>query len=1069
MNDTVRVTMLGRLAVISSGVTTARFRSRRVASLIAYLAYYPNLAHARELLAEQFWPDASHEAGRMSLRVALNSLRKILEPPSVRPGSILEADRVSVRLNPRAGTTDVSEFERTVNDARVRTEPAREIDSLRSAVQLYVGPLLPELDDEWVVRERERLAWTHHEAVGRLRDALIGVGNLDEAIPYARLCAAGQPYEDSANEVLLRLLINKRMLTDARKHYLSFKSRLAAEVGLEPSPDMRKLAESLETINEKGPQVRVQSFDPKAHQEIELRRAPNVLPLPFTRLFGRDEEIRWLTSSLDPTPTARLVSIIGPGGCGKTRLLIETIHRIGAAYPGGVWFVDLSGLSEAAQIPNAITSALGLQDRRFLANALSAGPTLLALDNMEHLIPEGEFPVVRDLLETSPELVCLATSRQRLGLEGETVLILEPLGIPPAEVGLAELAAVPSVAMFVDRARQKLPHFALSASNADAVRRVCQLLEGLPLSIELAAAWSHTVSPAEMVTRLERDNSILVTRNRDVPNRHRSLRAVLQSSIEVLPSTLLDFLGALSTFRGGWTEDAARYVGERRDPLEMLASLQERSLIYVRDWRGSKRFSMMESIREFVAESLEPERWRRVTDLHATYFEQMTGRAEKRGRKFDQLEWLARVEVEEDNIQAALTWSASEYPVQALRILCNVADFWEVSCRDPEVQTWLERLLEIPDLEPGVRASGFYHLARVHNRFNRHEDARSVGRIAVTLSRQEALPHLEATCCLALGISLLALDRTESRVTLREGFALSQRLGYIPCLVDCLMTSGRLAFTEGRLSEAREDLGRALLLAEKERDVAVISELQLLLSEMFLASGDFVEASELARKARVLLLETRDKLLQPWALFHLGRASCSRGKYVDAGRHLQKGLRMFEKVGLHRGLGRTLVAMGDLNLALRRWEHAKDSYRRAITEAPREANVSVGARRGLALMELESGDVFAAVQHLLDCFAVEGTVWASETLRLLDACAICLSVSGLGPEAERLAQRVARLRGTTGLVPDRLDGIPFECVSIDRAAGSAVEIENLATHAHQALTEIQLHLASEPDRPGRAQ
>jgi predicted ATPase len=367
--------------------------------------------------------------------------------------------------------------------------------------------------------------------------------------------------------------------------------------------------------------------------------SPAVVRLPhlLTECIGRVEEHQHLKARLSEDDHSRLVTITGSGGFGKTRLALEVAHDLVRTGPfHDIVFVPLAEVRHADQVPRSIADAFRMMDGKqdplaLMATFLQARArrglrTLIVLDNLEQL---GEAaPMVRELLQSTTAITVLATSRHRIGVDGEQEFPLSPLAgvasAPSASFSLTELASCSDVRLFTDRARLVRPGFAVTAANSKSVATVCRLLEGVPLALELAAAWVRLLPPAQIAARLSRRFDLLVRRNdkgSDGTGRHHSLWSTLQWSFDLLAPSLQNFLAALSIFQGGFTLEAANAVTCVGDPVEPLALLAERSLLIVEeDDSGSTRFRLLESLREFAAEHLPPETRTLLIERHVTYF-----------------------------------------------------------------------------------------------------------------------------------------------------------------------------------------------------------------------------------------------------------------------------------------------------------------------------------------------------------------------------------------------------------------------------------------------------------------
>ena len=590
-----RIRLLGALRVEAGETTISRFATSRVAVLLARLAFYPQRAHSREELADLLWPEADLGAGRLNLRVAIASLRRQLEPPPISPGSILVADRSFIGLNPDAFRCDVVEFEAAWAKASRAASPLSKRDALAGAAALYGGDLLPGFYDDWIAEERERLDALHEELCAQQ-------GELAARIPTGQssIMATESAVESAAPSP--RLLCPPRLLR---------------------------------------------------------------LPIQFTRFFGREQDCTHISDLLEMLDT-RLVTLTGTGGVGKTRLALETAHQItertASRFAGPVCFIPLADLSDARLIPAAIADALALaraDDVEPLDQVVAAlselRPTLLVLDNFEHLVERGA-PLVLSLLTRLPSLTCLVTSRRRLLLPGEREYPVSPLSVPP--LGLPDAPETPdqvtSVQLFVDRAQAARPDFQLTRGNAAAVAALCRNLEGIPLAIELVAARAMALSPAQMNERLAQRFEVPSSRGGDEEDHYRSLWAALAWSYELLSPSLQRFFRGLSIFQGGCTVEAAQAVCTEPRALEFLTQLRERSLVMVDHDGGAPQFRLLETLREFAGEQLSEGERAGLRARHGDYFMAQAEASQADLCGPEQAHWLERLEADNDNLRAAL-------------------------------------------------------------------------------------------------------------------------------------------------------------------------------------------------------------------------------------------------------------------------------------------------------------------------------------------------------------------------------------------------------------------------------
>jgi predicted ATPase/DNA-binding SARP family transcriptional activator len=733
-----RIELFGQLRVGRGDAAPLPLPRQKATALLAYLAYHTRHPHAREGLIDLLWPEADLEEGRHNLRRQLHLLRELLAGPESDAGALLLAERTTVQLDPAMFTTDVAEFHAALRAAARAADLTERLRALEAAVTLYRGELLPGSYEGWVLTERQALAERYLGALRELAAAREAAGDLEGALATAREAVSSDPLQEEAHYDVMRLCAALGQPTAALRQYQELERVLREELAETPSAEARALAEELRqsartlvVARRSSPLLSpaLPAAAPPPGEPPEAAPPPRGHPAPrlpaqLTRFFGREEETAWLVELLAAGGT-RLVTLTGPGGSGKTRLAIAVAGRLEALFDEAVAVASLVDLGDAGRLMETIADALELPRSpevepfvQVVAH-LQGRPWLLVLDNFEQLV-EGGATQVRTLLEQVESLVCLVTSRQVLGLSGERELALLPLPTPRRSDPLERVREYASVQLFGDRARAVRADFQLTEANASAVGELCDRLEGLPLALELAGARAAVLSPQEMLGELEERFAFLVSRRRDVSPRHRTLRAAIESSYQLLDPELRQFFARLSVFRGGFTLEAAHAVcpsgagagsdpirapaAGRRTTVEYLEQLRECSLIGVEERSGASRYRLLETLREYGWEQLAAAGELAATrSRHREWYLQLAEQADAEAYELEVMPkgWLTRLEAELENLRAALGWCqeeaeanpAGEGAEAGLRLAAALCGLWSGRGNLTEGLQWLEAML----------------------------------------------------------------------------------------------------------------------------------------------------------------------------------------------------------------------------------------------------------------------------------------------------------------------------------------------------------------------------------------
>ena len=696
----VRVRMLGGFSVsvgsriLEDGV----WRLRKAANLVKILALSAGHRMHRGRVMDVLWPDLGDQAASNNLRGVIHAARRTLEPDPSAASRYLTLLDDQVALCPEDQLwVDVEAFEEAARTARRSQDPA----AYRTAIELYAGELLPEdRYEEWAEEHRRRLRETHLWLLLKLARLHEERADYESAAEALRRVIAEEPTREEAHASLMRLYALSGSRAEALARYGQLEEVLARELGTEPAASSRALRE--EIAAGRFPPQEAPSFG--SPPEKPAGAARHNLPVARTSFVGREREIVELKRELAMT---RLLTLSGTGGSGKTRLALEVARDLVGAYPDGVWLVELAPLSEGKLVPQAVARAMRVREQPgrplvdTLTEALHKKATLLVLDNCEHLV-DSVAHLADTLVDLCSQLRVLTTSREPLEVEDEVVWRVSSLSTPNTDrLPLAgELMRYDAVRLFVERTRLRLSAFEITPENATAVAEVCRKLEGIPLAIELAAARMDVLTAEQIAQRLDRALGLL-TGGRTENRRHRTLRATLDWSHELLSEPEGKLFGRLSVFAGGWTLEAAEAVGagdgiEEGDVVELFLMLVDKSLVAVETSReGGPRYTMLEPVRQYAQEKLEESgEARAMKHAHAEYFVALAEEAEPRLWESGDKAWFRRLEEEHDNLRAALSWTGEHQEAElALRLGGALRWFWRTRGFFGEGRNWLERAL----------------------------------------------------------------------------------------------------------------------------------------------------------------------------------------------------------------------------------------------------------------------------------------------------------------------------------------------------------------------------------------
>ena len=971
--------LLGPMQVKLDGHPVAGFESAKVRALLAYLALETDCPHNRDELACLLWPDEPDQAARANLRNALGNLRQAITDPSARP-PFLSITRDTIQFNVESDySLDVDQFIDLVTACRQhahrRIETCRSCaQRLQAAVELYGGDLLSQLFlndsppfEEWLLVKREQLHRQVLDALFRLASCYERRGDYERARQYAARQLELDSWREEAHRQAMRALALGGQRSAALAQYKTCRRALAEELGAEPAAETTALYEQIKS----GP--------------LNPEHPPYNLPVLTTSFVGREKELGEIVELLE-NPICRLVTIVGPGGVGKTRLALAAAMREAedGTFAHGVYFVPLASSSSSQYLVPAIADALHLtltgrpDPQAELFSYLRGKELLLVLDSLEHLL-DGAGLITKMLCEAS-QVICLVTSRERLALQSEWPYDLPGLSYPSS--GSVEYGDnCSAVQLFAQRAHQASSHFSLSPDELPAVVRICQLVKGMPLAIELAAASTCERTCAEIAADIERNARILSIEYRDVPERHRSMWATFEHSWKLLTPEEQTSLQRLSIFRGGFSPEAATKVSGATP--DVLTALTDKSLLQ----RAPRdRFDMHELVRQYADDKLRASHeHEQVQRQHLDYFLQLAVEAEAQLIGPAQKHWLDCLECENDNLRAALGWVGERGEAEwAAQLAAALPPFWERHGHLREGRRWLAMILEHPEqLAAATYAkvldgAGFLAFAQ-----GDQAEAQTLHEKSLNLFRSLNDRSGIALCLFRLGgVLKWRGDYAGAEALLEESQQLFQAMGNRWGVAKCLFQSGLVAAEHGEHARSAALYETSLALLEEVGDVWSIAVGFNNRANIAHEAGDWPRAQQLHEKSLALFRELGDKDSIAMSLNNLATDLRQQGNLQRAQELALEGLRIRYELGNRRGLAYCLETLADVSAAQGRAAHAARLC--GAIEALRE---SIGAPRPPSEHLQFQHRVVAVIQAQVDGAEFERNCAEGRTMTLEQAIA----------------------------------------------------------------------------------
>ena len=684
--------------------------------LLALLALSAGRVVAVPMLVDALWGEDLPANPGNALQVRMSKLRRALTAVGA-PSALIVTRAPGYVLDVDPDCVDALRFGRLLAEARGTGDgdAAAAAQLYREALSYWRGAALSEFaGTPWAGPEAARLSELQFAATEELIDLELAAGRHADVLGQLEALAAEHPLRERLHGRLMLALYRAGRQADALAVYQRTRAVLDAELGLEPSAELRALQEA---ILQQAPEL--QAPDRIAAARV-ARAAQRRVPPRLTSFLGREEDVTRVGSLLR---AHRLVTVTGPGGVGKTSLAVEVARAV-KGFADGVGFVRLAGVADDEQLPGAVLAALDVRDvptvtaDEQLFGHLRDREVLLVLDNCEHLADACAVLAER-LLESCPRVTLLATSREPLAARGEVQAALDPLAVPPVGADRSDLATNTAIQLFVERAQSALPDFRLDDTTTAAVADICRHLDGIPLALELAAARVPALAVTDLADRMEDRFALLTAGPRTAEIRQRTLRATVDWSYQLLTEPERRLLRRLSVFRGSWALDAAQSVagGDGLEPrlvVDTVARLVDKSLVSV-DRNAGPRYHLLETIREYARERLhEAAEAERIGRAHVRYLTELAEQAERDLRGDGQARWLPRLATERDDIESALAWCtthADTEPDAGLRLVGALGWYWYFSSRPDGGAKVAAMLAATPGGSPTARALALQAMA----------------------------------------------------------------------------------------------------------------------------------------------------------------------------------------------------------------------------------------------------------------------------------------------------------------------------------------------------------------------
>ncbi len=1015
MSSLLEIRALGGLTIHWNGARLARFESRKMEALLVYLAY-TGQSQSREFLGELLWDDRTQKQSLANLRLLLHRLRPTVELVTTRR-------TVSAAQPYWIDARELSERMMTVEAQPVQdmaTVSQETITSLEYALSLYQGDFLvgfyiPDARnfDDWMFFERERLRLHVIKMTDLLIQIYLARGASLDGIRHAQRLLQVDPFHEGTRRNLMRLYRQAGQITAVKAEYETYRRLLADELQIEPTDETQALY--AEIIQAERQPTSVQTAPSSAEnrtESIDLARPSQFahLPAQSTPFVGRENEVAELRTLL-ADPAHRLISIVGPGGMGKTRLALEVAAQESGQYPNGVCFVALAPLTSPDFVLPTVAEAVGLQMtegsdlRQRLLDYCREKKLLLVMDNFEHVLDAS--PLISDILHASPHVKALGTSREPLAIEGERLFRIKGMDFPDWEIP-EHILEFSAVKLFLHSAQRIEPAFSLQADDLPYLSSICKQLGGMPLAIQLAASWVQVLSLAEISLEIKHSADFLVNQQRDAPARQQSIRTVFGYSWSFLTEEERRAYARLSVFRSSFTREGAQEVGEASP--RILKGLINKSMLN-RDTTG--RYDIHALLRHYAAEELAryPDEAEAIQNAYCRYYANFV--AQRRTDLFGphQMRVMAELDSEWVNIQLAWEYAAQNRCQTELRLMTldllyyarvrgidgealfrQAVDHLKTETAGEDLSLALALLaLGASSLFTHKSGEGLALLEQSLSILRRHDFPRAIATAlhysgnasrGIEKNWQSVIDTYHESVAIFKTLNLLAetsdvlndlawylrdLHETlEAKQTLVDALSFARQSGAPERIVNVLGLLGRIESIEGHHAQAEAIFAEIFALLPVLDSSTMSAKIWHFWGGVAYAQKDFDEAERRWQTALQLYQEMGYNILAEAVRGNLGLTDYWQGKYAESRQKLLKVVSVYREAGLLFGLSGMLNNLGYPTTALKHYSEAEGYFREALTLAIQTENVvgKLDAIIGLANLAARAGQPERAIEWL---------------------------------------------------------------------------------------------------------